>query len=94
MGFCCRISILNSTQKVRALLAARYKRLNLYRVGGFGLELRLFLALSQYENRTRVLPRIGVKLLESKIISAEYSIMSRLSIKFEVSLLGLLVTSR
>lgn len=70
------------------------QRLNLYRVGGFGLDVRLFLALSQYENRTRVLPRIGVKLLESKIISAEYSIMSRLSIKFEVSLLGLLVTSR
>ena len=29
---------------------------------------RVFLALSQYENR--VLPRIGVKLLQSKIISA------------------------
>ena len=49
---------------------AKFVSNNLYRVVGFGLETSFFLALSQYENRTRVLPRIGVKLLQSKIISA------------------------
>jgi hypothetical protein len=33
MGFCCRISILNSTQKVRALLAATYNQYGFIRKG-------------------------------------------------------------
>ena len=31
MGFCCRISILNSTQKVRAILAATYTQYDFIR---------------------------------------------------------------
>ena len=65
MGFCCRISILNSTQKVRALLAATYTQYGFIRkMCDFFSTQALFNCFLNFQKTPEFLPLFFLKLLK------------------------------